>query len=126
MFQFFLQKIWYRENFYKYLFMPLSWAFHVCLILRKKAYQTGIFKIYKANCPVVVIGNITVGGTGKTPITIWLADYFISKGYKILILSISPAEAFIKEGVSIGELFLSRHTASKLKANADLIIDPTF
>ena len=67
--------------------MPLSWAFHVCLILRKKAYQIGLFKIYKAKCPVVVIGNITVGGTGKTPITIWLANYFISKGYKPLILS---------------------------------------
>ena len=87
MFQFFLQKIWYRENFYKYLFMPLSWAFHVCLILRRKAYQIGLFKIYKAKCPVVVIGNITVGGTGKTPITIWLANYFILKGYKPLILS---------------------------------------
>ena len=67
--------------------MPLSWVFHVCLILRKKAYQTGLFKIYKAKYPVVVIGNITVGGTGKTPITIWLANYFISKGYKPLILS---------------------------------------
>ena len=87
MFQFFLQKIWYRENFFKYLLMPLSWVFHVCLILRKKAYQTGLFKIYKAKYPVVVIGNITVGGTGKTPITIWLANYFISKGYKPLILS---------------------------------------
>ena len=67
--------------------MPLSWAFHVCLILRRQAYQIGLFKIYKAKCPVVVIGNITVGGTGKTPITIWLANYFISKGYKPLILS---------------------------------------
>ena len=87
MFQFFLQKIWYRENICKYLFMPLSWAFYVCMILRRKAYQIGLFKIYKAKCPVVVIGNITVGGTGKTPITIWLANYFISKGYKTLILS---------------------------------------
>ena len=87
MFQFFLQKIWYRENFFKYLFMPLSWAFHVCLILRKKAYQIGLFKIYKAKCPVVVIGNITVGGTGKTPSTI--------KIYKILQKHFSKNIAYI-------------------------------
>ena len=68
-----------REFFFKYLFMPLSWAFHVCLILRKKAYQIGLFKIYKAKCPVVVIGNITIGGTGKTPITIWLKLFYIKR-----------------------------------------------
>ena len=67
--------------------MPLSWVYLVCLILRKIAYQIGIFKIFKAKCPVIVIGNITVGGTGKTPITIWLSNYFLSRGYKPIILS---------------------------------------
>lgn len=47
----------------------------------------GFFRIGRLNVPVVVVGNITVGGTGKTPLVVWLADYLQAKGYKPGIIS---------------------------------------
>lgn len=61
-----------------------------CVALRKKAYEKHIFKTYRAPVPVVIIGNITVGGTGKSPLLMALADLLkksdfhpgiISRGY---------------------------------------------
>lgn len=50
-------------------------------------YSSGIRKIHKAPLPVVSIGNITLGGTGKTPFTIFVASYFASAGKKTAVLS---------------------------------------
>ena len=50
-------------------------------------YRSGLRKIVKGPVPVVSVGNITVGGTGKTPFSMYLADYFVSKGLKPGILT---------------------------------------
>jgi tetraacyldisaccharide 4'-kinase len=54
--------------------------------LRNFAYSKGWLKIYKANVPVISIGNITTGGTGKTPLVIWLCNH-LTKNYNCTILT---------------------------------------
>lgn len=56
-------------------------------IKRRQDYLTCQKNSYKAPIPVIVVGNITVGGTGKTPMILWLIDYCQSKGLKVAVVS---------------------------------------
>lgn len=55
--------------------------------LRALAYSSGIFRSYSLAKPVISVGNIVVGGTGKTPMTAWIAGYFLQKGKKVAVLT---------------------------------------
>lgn len=65
----------------------LSWGFSAGARLRGVAYNKGWKSITKAPIPVVSIGNLTTGGTGKTPMVIWCAEGLIKAGYKVAVLS---------------------------------------
>src|SRR5581483_2294212 len=79
-------------------------------------YEKGVFQRKRAGCYVVSIGNLTVGGTGKTPFTIYLAEKWREKGYKIGIVSrgykgsyegpvvlVSDGEAILEKVSSVGD-----------------------
>jgi tetraacyldisaccharide 4'-kinase len=66
---------------------PASLAYFVGSLCRLEGYRAGVFKREQADVPVISIGNITCGGTGKTPITIELAQKFITAGIKVGVLS---------------------------------------
>jgi tetraacyldisaccharide 4'-kinase len=66
---------------------PLAWAYSFVLRLRAALYQSGIFKSRNLPRPVVSIGNITVGGTGKTPVTSYISRYLIKQGLRVAVLS---------------------------------------
>ena len=68
-----LTRLWYRERAPAPLLAPLAWSYGALLRARRRAYASGWVRAERAGRPVVVIGNLTVGGTGKTPLTIWLA-----------------------------------------------------
>ena len=71
-----LNKIWYKKlNLISLILYPFSILFYLIISLRKFLYSVGIFKIYKFETPIIIIGNLTVGGTGKPPLTIWLCNY---------------------------------------------------
>ena len=55
--------------------------------MRRALYQSGILPSEKLDVPVIVIGNITVGGSGKTPLTLWLAQQLIDEGWHPGIIS---------------------------------------
>lgn len=57
------------------------------IAVRNRLYDTGILKSYSVNIPVICIGNLTTGGTGKTPLVIWLCGYLRKKGLKCVILT---------------------------------------
>ena len=79
-----LENIWYKKGSGKYLLLPLSALY--CSINRLQRWlQTP--KRNNLPCPVIVVGNITVGGTGKTPLTIYLVKLLQQQGYKPAIIT---------------------------------------
>ncbi len=82
-----LQRLWYgafRPSLIPLL--PLSWLFGAVTALRRVLFRAGVLRSDRIDVPVIVVGNITVGGTGKTPFTIWLADRLVADGRKVGIV----------------------------------------
>ena len=75
-----LDYYWYSRNLWLLLLTPLSLLFRTVVWLRRLAYRAGILSSHRLAKPVIVVGNLTVGGTGKTPLVAWLADYLRHKG----------------------------------------------
>jgi tetraacyldisaccharide 4'-kinase len=84
----FLQRVWYDRHaqWLSFLLLPLSWLFGALVACRRAAYRAGLLSRVRVGRPVVVIGNVTVGGTGKTPFTIWLATQLQAKGARVGIV----------------------------------------
>ncbi len=82
-----LDYYWYSYNPVSIALLPLSWLFCLVSWLRRRAYSAGILSVEKPSVPVIVVGNISVGGTGKTPLVIWLAQHLLEMGYKPGIIS---------------------------------------
>lgn len=79
-----------KDFLYCFFFLPLylfSLLYGIGVRFRFFLYRIGLFKTRKLNCKVVSIGNITVGGSGKTPMAIFLAQKFLENGKKPVILS---------------------------------------
>jgi tetraacyldisaccharide 4'-kinase len=82
-----LSALWYREHPAVPLLQPLAWSYGAVLAARRRAYESGWLRSEHAGKPVVVVGNLTVGGTGKTPLVIWLARELGTQGLKVGIVS---------------------------------------
>lgn len=67
--------------------LPLAWVFKLLAALRLALYRTGILKSERLPLPVVVVGNITVGGSGKTPLTLWLGGQLRERGFNPGVVS---------------------------------------
>ena len=66
---------------------PLSRAYGRCVSFRKSLYAKGLLKPKRLKATVISVGNLTVGGTGKTPMVLWLAEKFLAEGKKVAILT---------------------------------------
>jgi tetraacyldisaccharide 4'-kinase len=82
-----LETEWQRESPAQLLLRPLSWMFALLAALRRVLFRLGIATSHKLPVPVIVVGNISVGGTGKTPLTIALAEHLLEKGWRPGIVS---------------------------------------
>jgi tetraacyldisaccharide 4'-kinase len=69
------------------LLYPASLLFRAIVSLRRAAYRRGVFGSTRVAVPLVVVGNITVGGTGKTPLVLWLAEFLLRNGRRPGIVS---------------------------------------
>src|SRR5215813_8444660 len=69
------------------LLWPLSWVYGAGARLRVWFYKRGLFEQKRLGRPVISVGNLTVGGTGKTPMVIWLAERLIDEGKRVGILT---------------------------------------
>jgi tetraacyldisaccharide 4'-kinase len=82
-----LTKLWYRDTAGPSLLQPLSWLYATAIRVRATAYARRWLTTYHVDKPVVVVGNLTVGGTGKTPLVIWLARHLAERGLRVGIVS---------------------------------------
>lgn len=76
-----LLRRWYGPRPIWFL-IPLSWLFVMLSAVRRRCYRHGVFRVVHLPVPVIVVGNITVGGTGKTPLVIWLIGELRAQGYR--------------------------------------------
>ncbi|MGK0296516.1 MAG: tetraacyldisaccharide 4'-kinase [Gammaproteobacteria bacterium] len=83
----FIDRIWYGNHPISIILLPFSWLYCICVKIRNLAYLIGLLQKESVNVPVIVVGNITVGGAGKTPLVIWLCHKLMEQGYKPGILS---------------------------------------
>jgi len=78
---------WYKPRWWTLLLLPISGLFSLIIHLRWLSYRWGIFKIKQFPVPVIVVGNLSVGGTGKTPLVISLIEFFKAEGYRPGVVS---------------------------------------
>ncbi len=70
----------------RFLLIPLSWLYGASVWLRNRLYALGLFKVLTLPCRVISVGNIVVGGTGKTPAVIALAKHLQTEKVRVAIL----------------------------------------
>ena len=66
---------------------PLGWLYGCGMLLRNLFFEKGIFRSHDVGVPVISVGNITAGGTGKTPVVDFLARHFLEKGKRVAVVS---------------------------------------
>ncbi|MFA7268539.1 MAG: tetraacyldisaccharide 4'-kinase [Sterolibacterium sp.] len=75
-----LRRTWQARGVPALLLLPLAGAFSLLAALRRRLYLLRLFRSERLPVPVVIIGNITAGGSGKTPLTLWLALQLSGRG----------------------------------------------
>jgi tetraacyldisaccharide 4'-kinase len=81
-----LQRIWYGPVWLGLPLWPLSLVFRLLVALRRGLFRLGILPACRVQVPVVVVGNLTAGGTGKTPMTAWLGRQLQLRGHAVGIV----------------------------------------
>lgn len=88
---FYIRRVWQRRGFlgktFWVLLLPASATYLLITILRDYLYSHGWLAARALDRPVISVGNLTVGGTGKTPMTLWLAQRLTARGLRVGILS---------------------------------------
>ena len=78
-----LQRLWYGPAWRSAPFWPLEGLFRMAVAARSAVYRSGLLERKSVAVPVVVVGNLTVGGTGKTPVAAWLAGQLRARGLRV-------------------------------------------
>ncbi|WP_349972935.1 tetraacyldisaccharide 4'-kinase [Pseudomonas caspiana] len=78
---------WYKGHPALTLLRPLESLYRRVVQGKRERFLAGQGEIYKAPVPVVVVGNITVGGTGKTPLILWMIEYCRRRGLRVGVVS---------------------------------------
>jgi tetraacyldisaccharide 4'-kinase len=92
-------RFWYRLGILGWLLWPVSLVFFIGVLVRRTLYGLRIFSSKHPGIPVIVVGNITVGGSGKTPLVIWIAEHLKSKGWSPGIVSRGYGSSAEKKGI---------------------------
>jgi tetraacyldisaccharide 4'-kinase len=82
-----VQAFWSRKRFLNFLLLPVSALFGAVVALRRWLYRKGLLFSAHPGVPVIVVGNLTAGGSGKTPFVIWLVQWLQAKGFRPGVVS---------------------------------------
>lgn len=127
-----LEAAWYKSSAWLVLLRPLERLFCFLARRRRQQYQNGKKPVWTAPVPVIIVGNISVGGTGKSPLVIWLIDWLRQQGYKPGVVSRGyraqpPCKPyFVTAGSSVAEagdepLMIVRRTGVPLVIDSDRV-----
>jgi tetraacyldisaccharide 4'-kinase len=124
-------KFWYRRGLLPWLLWPVSIVFRIAVAMRRILYFLRVLKSTHPGIPVIVVGNLTVGGSGKTPLVIWIAEFLKSKGWSPGIVSrgygariTEPRAATLAaEAAEVGDepILLSRRSGCPVWVGADRV-----
>lgn len=78
-----LPRLWYGPRWISLPLWPLAWIFRAVVAGRRLLYRAGWLRAHRVPVPVIVVGNLTVGGTGKTPVAGWLARALALRGHRV-------------------------------------------
>ena len=127
--------IWLLRRWYSphpvWFLIPLAWLFWLISSLRRAAYALGVLTVVRLSVPVIVVGNISRGGTGKTPFVIWLAQELRRRGHKPGIITRGYGGAVASPQLvktdsdfrQVGDeaLLLARHSGAPVVAGRDRV-----
>ncbi|QTF08103.1 tetraacyldisaccharide 4'-kinase [Brenneria izadpanahii] len=82
-----IERIWSGRSPLYLLLIPLSALYGLIAFLIRQSYRRGWRKSWRAPVPVIVVGNLTAGGNGKTPVVIWLVEQLQRKGLRVGVVS---------------------------------------
>jgi len=127
-----INETWYSQNFLTHLLKPLSWIFCGIVVIRRTLYSFKLLKSTNIDVPVIVVGNITVGGTGKTPLVIWIVNFLkesgftpgvVSRGYKGKAKSWPQQVRPDSDPVIVGDeaILISRQTGCPMAVGPDRV-----
>lgn len=83
----FMLRAWYNGHTWLKILRPLSTLYRAVAMRRRHRYLSDPTHSWQPPVPLVVVGNITLGGTGKTPMTIWLINHFQCQGLRVGVIS---------------------------------------
>ena len=112
---------WYKKSLWLYLLYPFSLLFSYLTTRRRRKYIKNIIESYKPNVPIIVVGNLTIGGTGKTPLVKHIATELINRGYNPGIVSRGYGGKF-KETLEVTEDTPVKETGDEAQILAKLNI----
>jgi tetraacyldisaccharide 4'-kinase len=112
-------KVWYgKKGFVWCLLWPFSLIYGLVVFIRKLFYKIGVFKGFRAPCKIVIVGNQTVGGGGKTPMVIALVDFFQKQGKQVGVICKGYKGSLTKQPQNVD---LDKHTAQQVGDEAILL-----
>jgi tetraacyldisaccharide 4'-kinase len=76
-----LMRLWQQRSWRSRALLPLAWLYGALLLIRRALYALGLLRQTRLPVPVIVVGNIFVGGTGKTPLVVWLVEQLRTHGW---------------------------------------------
>jgi tetraacyldisaccharide 4'-kinase len=82
-----LNRVWLQRGLAAWLLWPVSWIFAALVATRRLLYRMGVFRSGQAGVPVVVVGNVLVGGVGKTPVVMAVVRHLQARGLRVGVLS---------------------------------------
>jgi tetraacyldisaccharide 4'-kinase len=124
-------KHWYRRGAVAWLLWPASLVFRFVVFFRRLFFKIRLLRSEHPGIPVIVVGNLVTGGSGKTPLVLWIAEFLRSKGWRPAIVSrgygaaqTAPRAATIaSEAAQVGDepVILSRRSGCPVWVGADRV-----
>ncbi|MBT0586500.1 tetraacyldisaccharide 4'-kinase [Alteromonas oceanisediminis] len=82
-----LESAWQRAPTWLWLLAPFALLFAVMTAVRRALYRKGLCAVHHTSVPTIVVGNVSVGGNGKTPVVLALMEHFVARGLRVGVLS---------------------------------------